>query len=86
MARRIVAGALLAVVMSLTLASASSAQTGPTGPTGPGTGGTTPTTISSAGSTTARTGAEMWIPLVFGGGVIGAALVARSLARARSIS
>jgi ABC-type phosphate transport system substrate-binding protein len=85
MARRIVAGALLAVVMSLTLASASSAQTGPTGPTGPGTGGTT-TTISSAGSTTARTGAEMWIPLVFGGGVIGAALVARSLARARSIS
>jgi hypothetical protein len=78
------AGVLLAVVLSLSVAGVASAQTSaPTGGTG---ASTTTTTIKAAGSTTARTGAEMWIPLVLGGGVIGIALAARTLARARSIT
>ncbi|MEY2452285.1 MAG: hypothetical protein QOD92_1859 [Acidimicrobiaceae bacterium] len=72
------------VVMTLSLAGAASAQTAPTGPTGPTTTQpVTTTTIKSAGTTTARTGMEMWIPLVFGGGIIGIAFAARTLARAR---
>ena len=89
MVRRILAGAFFVAVMTLSMAGVATAQTGPTGPSGP-TGPTTTegttTTIKAAGSTLGRTGAEMWIPLAVGGGVISIALVARTLGKARSIT
>ena len=89
MVRRILAGAFFVVVMTLSMAGVAAAQTGPTGPpsgpTGPPTTSSPPTTVTTVGST-ARTGAEMWIPLAVGGGVIGIALAARTLGKARSIT
>ena len=100
MARRILAGALLGVVMTLSLAGIASAQSNSgsnsasnssTGSAGSSAG--TGTTGGAAGGTgtgrtagsTARTGAEMWIPLMLGGLVITIAVATRAgLSRAAS--
>ena len=86
MARRMLAGAFLAVVMTLSLAgiasAASDSNSNSNGNTNNGTGGTT-----TAGTTrvAATTGAEMWIPLMLGGLVITVAVATRvGLSRAAS--
>jgi hypothetical protein len=95
MVRRILAGAFFVAVMTLSMAGVAAAQSkpsgppGPSGPTSPGGGGggeVTTTTVKAAGATLGRTGTEMWIPLAVGGGVIGIALAARTLGKARSIT
>jgi hypothetical protein len=80
MARRIFAGAFLAVVMTLSLAGIASAQGSGSGS---GAGGATTTTSASirAGST-ARTGINAGILLLVGGGLTVAVLGARRIARA----
>jgi hypothetical protein len=77
--------------MTLSLAGVASAQSNTGSNTGSNTstntgGTTTGTSASSAiGGTTARTGAELWIPLALGGLVITVAFATRAgLARAAS--
>jgi hypothetical protein len=93
MARRILAGAFLALVMTLSLAGLASAQSSNSDSNSNSnsntnsSSGTTTTSHSSttAGLTTARTGAEMWIPLMLGGLVITIAVATRvGLSRAAS--
>jgi hypothetical protein len=92
MARRLVAGALLAVVMTLSLAGVASAQSNSN--TNSNTDSNTNTNTNTNTSSTSniggtgslgRTGAEMWIPLALGGLVITVAFATRAgLARAAS--
>jgi hypothetical protein len=91
MARRILAGAFLALVMTLSLAGVASAQSSNSNSnSNSNTNSSTSSSSSSsssktAGVTTARTGAEMWIPLMLGGLVITVAVATRvGLSRAAS--
>jgi hypothetical protein len=81
MARRILAGALLGVVMTLSLAGVASAQSNSNSNSNTNTNSSTSTSSASSSSriagTTARTGAEMWIPLMLGGLVITVAIATR---------
>jgi len=83
MARRLVAGAFLAAVMTLALAGIASAQSGSGSGSGGGTSSTTTTTIKTIkGGTLGRTGINAGILLIVGGGLTVAVLGARRLARA----
>jgi hypothetical protein len=88
MARRILAGAFLVLVMTLSFASVASAQSDSNSNSNSNTNTNSSTSSSSsktAGATTARTGAEMWIPLMLGGLVITVAVATRvGLSRAAS--
>jgi hypothetical protein len=89
MVRRMFAGALLGVVMTLSLAgvaSAQSNQSSQSSQSSSASSGATTTTVKKVGATTtARTGAEMWIPLMLGGLVISVAVATRvGLTRAAS--
>jgi hypothetical protein len=82
MARRILAGALLGVVMTLSLAATASAQSNSNSNSNSNTNTSTSSSSVASSSariagTTARTGAEMWIPLMLGGLVITVAIATR---------
>jgi len=84
-ARRIVAGAFLALVMTLSLAGVASAQGSGSGS---GTGASTTTTTTklvNAGST-ARTGINAGVLLLVAGGLTVAVLGVRRIARASATS
>ena len=86
-ARRIVAGAFLALVMTLSLAGVASAQGSGSG-SGSGTGASTTTTTTklvNAGST-ARTGINAGVLLLVAGGLTVAVLGVRRIARASATS
>jgi hypothetical protein len=77
MARRILAGALLGVVMTLSLAGVASAQSNSNSNSNKNTNSSTSSSSSKIAGSTARTGAEMWIPLMLGGLVITVAIATR---------
>jgi hypothetical protein len=78
MARKMLAGVLLGVVMTLSLAGIAAAQSSNSNSnSNSNTASSSSTTASRAAGTTARTGAEMWIPLALGGLVITAAIATR---------
>jgi hypothetical protein len=87
MARKMLAGVLLGVVMTLSLAGIAAAQSNSNSNSNTTTtsGSSSSSSSRTAGATTARTGAEMWIPLALGGLVITVAVATRvGLTRAAS--